>query len=118
MFYTKKNGFSLFSSGRFHHNDDGAVVHESSNGDRFIKVHDKIYLAEEESINNSYAHFSDSHEVTNTTPDADISITKNVFNMFLGAHDYASSFCWNHQTIQKPGAKRGLLNLSSPWSCL
>ena len=83
--YTKKNGFSLFSSGRFHHNDDGAVVHESSNGDRFIKVHDKIYLAEEESINNSYAHFSDSHEVTNTTPDADISITKNVFNMFLGA---------------------------------
>ena len=83
--YTKKNGFSLFSSGRFHHNDDGVVVYESSNGDRFVKVHDKIYLAEEESINNSYAHFSDSHEVTNTTPDADISITKNVFNMFLGA---------------------------------
>lgn len=82
--YTE-NGFSSFSSSVFHHNDNGEVVYEASNGDRFIKVHDKIYLAGEEEHHGSWAVHGEDHEVLNAKPTLDISLTKNVVNMFIGA---------------------------------
>lgn len=79
------NGLSMFSSSVFHHDDNGTVVHTATNGDRFIKVHDKIYLASEEEHHGSYAMHGDDHEVLNPKPTLDLSITKNVINLFLGA---------------------------------
>jgi len=81
--YTK-NGFSMFSSSVFHHNDNGEVVHTASNGDRFIKVHDVIYIASEKKIHGAYAEHGEDHKVTNAKPTIDISLTKNVVNLFLG----------------------------------
>ena len=79
------NGFSVFSSSVFHHDDAGHHVYTAENGDRFIKVHDKIYLASEEEHHGSWAMHDEEHNVLNAKPTLDLSITKNVINLFIGA---------------------------------
>lgn len=79
------NGLSMFSSSVFHHNDNGEVVYEASNGDRFVKVHDHIYLATEEAHHGAYVEHGEDHAVLNAAPTLDLSITKNVINMLIGA---------------------------------
>ena len=79
------NGVSMFSSSVFHHNDNGEVVYDAGNGDRFVKVHDHIYLASEHEHHGAYVEHGEEHEVLNAKPTLDLSITKNVINMLLGA---------------------------------
>ena len=82
--YTE-NGFSTFSSSVFHHKDNGEVVYSASNGDRFVKVHDVLYIASEQEHNGAWTEHGEDHKVTNAKPIIDLSLTKNVVNLFLGA---------------------------------
>jgi len=73
------NGLITFSSGEFHHDVDGKVVVEKD-GLKFVNLHDKIYQlnAGAEGI-----ELDAEHHPENAERPIDISITKNVFSMFL-----------------------------------
>ena len=73
------NGLVTFMSGEFHHDVEGKTIVEKK-GMKFVNLHDKIYQ-----LNNgeSAVAFNTQHQVTNTVKPLDISITKNVFSMFL-----------------------------------
>ena len=73
------NGFTTFMSSRFQHDDSGKVVVEE-NGGRFVKFHEKIYQ-----LNNNATGltFDAEHHPTNAIKPLDISITKNVFMMWV-----------------------------------
>lgn len=82
--YTNKGGFSVFSSAGFHHDDAGKKVVES-NGQHFVKYHEKIYLANAQPDENGvYLNFDEEHHALNVRP-IDISITKNVASLFVTA---------------------------------
>ncbi|MEX0275854.1 MAG: F0F1 ATP synthase subunit A [Flavobacteriaceae bacterium] len=74
-----ENGLTTFMSSAFHHDDSGKVVVEQ-NGGRFVKLHEKIYQLNpgENSIK-----FDASHHPTNAKTPLDISITRNVFMMWV-----------------------------------
>ncbi|MCC5918942.1 MAG: F0F1 ATP synthase subunit A [Cryomorphaceae bacterium] len=77
-------GLITFSSGRFHHDDAGKEVVEVK-GQRFVKYHEKIYLANAQpNANGVYLDFDEDHHPTNAKP-VDISITKNVASLFVTA---------------------------------
>ncbi len=82
--YTE-NGVSIFSSSVFHHKDNGELFYTASNGDRFVKAHDVIYIASEKESHGTWVEHGDDHKVTNAKPILDISLTKNVVNLFIGA---------------------------------
>jgi len=73
------NGLTTFMSSGFHHDDEGKVVVEK-NGERFVKYHEKIYQLE---AGASSVVFDDKHHPTNATKPLDISITRNVFMMWV-----------------------------------
>lgn len=72
-------GLVTFMSSEFHHNDDGSVIVEKD-GQRFAKVHSKIYEldADATSIN-----FDEEHHPTNAHKVLDFSITKSVVGLLL-----------------------------------
>lgn len=74
-----ENGLTTFMSSEFHHDDDGKVVVEK-NGGKFIKLHEKIYQL---NANATSIAFDDKHHPTNATKPLDISITRNVFMMWV-----------------------------------
>ena len=73
------NGLTTFSSSKFHHDDQGSVVVEE-NGGKFIKFHEKIYQLE---ANATSVAFDDKHHPINAKKPIDISITRNVFMMWV-----------------------------------
>lgn len=73
------NGLVTFMSSEFHHDTKGRTVVQR-NGMDFVNVHDKIYKLEEGSTEISLD--SEGHPVNAERP-VDLSITKNVFSMFL-----------------------------------
>jgi F-type H+-transporting ATPase subunit a len=73
------NGLVLFSSGEFHHDLDGKVIVEKK-GQKFVNLHDKIYQLNEGS---EHIELNAEHHPENAFKPWDISITKNVFSMFL-----------------------------------
>lgn len=76
------NGLVTFMSSEFHHNDDGHVLVERK-GMNFAKVHGKIYQLDAGAHHIEFDaehHPLNAHKVT-----YDLSITKNVFAMFLVA---------------------------------
>lgn len=73
------NGLTTFMSSGFHHDDEGKFVVEK-NGERFVKYHEKIYQLE---AGASSVVFDDKHHPTNATKPLDISITRNVFMMWV-----------------------------------
>ncbi len=76
-----KNGLVTFMSSEFHHDDQGKVVVEK-NGQRFVKLHEKIYYANNEAHEGSFIKYGEGHNVHNQSP-LDFSITKLVFSMFI-----------------------------------
>lgn len=72
-------GFVTFMSSEFHHNDDGHVIVEK-NGQKFAKVHSKIYELE---AGASSINFDEEHHPTNAHKLLDFSITKSVFGILL-----------------------------------
>ena len=72
-------GLVTFMSSEFHHNDDGHVIVEK-NGQKFAKIHSKIYELESGA---SSVKFDDHHHATNAHKVLDFSITKSVFGILL-----------------------------------
>jgi len=78
------NGLVSFLSSAFHHDDAGKHVVEQK-GQRFVKVHDKIYYANEGADDHgAYVTHGAEHAIENRQP-LDFSITKNVFSLLMSA---------------------------------
>lgn len=73
------NGLTTFMSSSFHHDDSGSEIVES-NGHKFVKLHEKIYQLKEGATS---VDFDAEHHPTNATMPLDISITRNVFMMWV-----------------------------------
>ncbi|MEO6347147.1 MAG: F0F1 ATP synthase subunit A [Aquaticitalea sp.] len=73
------NGLVTFSSSEFHHDVEGKNIVEK-NGEKFINLHDKIYQLNDGSES---VELNAEHHPENAERPLDISITKNVFSMFL-----------------------------------
>tara|TARA_B100001093_G_scaffold520521_1_gene617569 strand:+ start:5867 stop:6931 length:1065 start_codon:yes stop_codon:yes gene_type:complete len=73
------DGFRVFSSSEFHHDDSGHVIVEKE-GVFLVKYHEKIYELDkgETAIN-----FDEDHHPNNAHAVLDLSITKSVFGMLL-----------------------------------
>lgn len=73
------NGFVTFMSSEFHHDDSGHHVVEKD-GMKFVKLHEKIYQLNEgaESV-----QFDEEHHPLNASTPWDLSITRNVFMMWV-----------------------------------
>jgi F-type H+-transporting ATPase subunit a len=73
------NGFTTFMSSEFHHDYHGEVVVEK-NGNRFVNVHEKIYQ-----LNNgqTQVQLDEEGHPTNASVPIDISVTRNVFMMWV-----------------------------------
>nr|WP_299386047.1 F0F1 ATP synthase subunit A [Allomuricauda sp.] len=74
-----ENGLTTFMSSAFHHDDSGEVIVEKDGG-KFVKVHEKIYQLNEGSTS---VEFDDKHHPVNASKPLDISITRNVFMMWV-----------------------------------
>ncbi|MDX1470438.1 MAG: F0F1 ATP synthase subunit A [Flavobacteriaceae bacterium] len=72
-------GLVTFMSSEFDHDENGEVVVEK-NGQRFVNVHDDIYLLDEGA---TQVEFDAENHPINASKPYDFSITKNVFSMFL-----------------------------------
>jgi F-type H+-transporting ATPase subunit a len=72
-------GLEMFLSNEFHHDVEGKVIVEK-NGERFVNLHDKIYLLEEGA---QAVELDAEGHPSNASRPLDFSITKNVFSMFL-----------------------------------
>ena len=72
-------GLVTFMSSEFHHDTNGQVVVEK-NGQKFVNLHDKIYQL---NAGSSELELNAEHHPENAERPWDISITKNVFSMFL-----------------------------------
>ena len=77
--YTEK-GFTVFSSSAFHHDYHGHEVVER-NGHRFINLHEKVYVLDAGA--NQAVFGEDGHVVNAHRPKFDLSITRNVFMMWV-----------------------------------
>ena len=77
--YTEK-GFTVFSSSAFHHDYHGHEIVER-NGQRFINLHEKVYVLDpgaKQVVLGADGHASNAHR-----PKFDLSITRNVFMMWV-----------------------------------
>jgi len=73
-------GLLVFMSSEFHHDDSGEIVVKRNN-QSFVKFHEEIYYARNETEGN-YIQFDSSKHPINDKP-LDLSITKLVFSMFV-----------------------------------
>lgn len=73
------NGFVSFMSSEFHHDATGTHVVEK-NGMKFVNLHEKIYQL---NSGESQLKLDEKHNVENASKPLDLSITKNVFAMFI-----------------------------------
>jgi F-type H+-transporting ATPase subunit a len=73
------NKFDIFMSSEFNHNDDGSEV-VNINNKKFSKFHETIYQL---NYGEKKLLFNENHEVINASKPLDLSITKNVFSMFI-----------------------------------
>jgi F-type H+-transporting ATPase subunit a len=73
------NGLVTFMSSEFHHDDSGTHVVEK-NGMKFVKFHEKIYQLNADA---SQVAFDEEHHPTNAVKPYDLSITRNVFMMWV-----------------------------------
>ena len=74
-----ENGLVTFMSSEFHHDTNGEVIVEKKD-QKFVNLHDKIYQLNE---GTSELELNAEHHPENAARPWDISITKNVFSMFL-----------------------------------
>lgn len=79
-----ENGMVTFMSSEFHHDDDAKHVVEKK-GQKFVKLHEKIYYATESpNSHGQYIDMDEAHNVASLKP-LDLSITKNVVGiLFIG----------------------------------
>ena len=81
MLYTQ-GGLVAFNSTDFHQDDEAELVVEKG-GQRFVKMHEKIYYASEKANEHGqYVEVDEAHHVKNARP-LDFSMTKNVCTLLL-----------------------------------
>lgn len=73
------NGLTTFMSSEFHHDDSGKTIVEK-NGGKFVKFHEKIYQLDAGATSVS---FDEEHHPINASKPLNISITRNVFMMWV-----------------------------------
>ncbi len=73
------NGLTTFMSSAFHHDDSGKIIVEK-NGGKFVKFHEKIYQLDAGATS---VNFDEEHHPTNAHKPLNISITRNVFMMWV-----------------------------------
>lgn len=93
------NGLVVFSSGEFHHDLDGEVIVEKK-GQKFVNLHDKIYQLNE---GTKQLELNAEHHPENAFRPWDISITKNVFSMFLSLIIMLLLFLFAARSYKKSG---------------
>lgn len=93
------NGLVTFSSSEFHHDVDGMNVVEKK-GQKFVNLHDKIYQLNE---GTEGLEFNAEHHPENAIRPIDISITKNVFSMFLSVVVMLLLFLFAARSYKKSG---------------
>jgi len=71
--------FTIFMSSAFHHDDSGSHIVEK-NGNKFVKLHEKIYQL---NSGETQLKFDEAHHPVNASTPFDISITRNVFMMWV-----------------------------------
>lgn len=74
------SGLTTFSSSEFQHDYNGEVIVEK-NGQRFVNVHEKVYILDEGATNVVYD--AEHHPTNAHRPKFDLSITRNVFMMWV-----------------------------------
>tara|TARA_R110000868_G_scaffold100980_1_gene278000 strand:- start:5481 stop:6620 length:1140 start_codon:yes stop_codon:yes gene_type:complete len=74
------NGFTTFSSSEFQHDYSGEVIVEKD-GLRFVNVHEKMYILDEGAT--ALAYDAEHHPTNAHRPTLDLSITRNVFMMWV-----------------------------------
>lgn len=102
MILWTNNGLVTFSSSEFHHDVDGNVIVEKK-GLKFVNLHGKVYQLNEEAI--SIELDKDQH-ATNALRPLDLSITKNIFSMFLSMILLLLIFLFTARSYKK--SKNGL----------
>ena len=73
------NGLVTFMSSEFHHDIEGKTIVEKK-GSKFVNLHEKIYQLNSDATSVS---FDAKHHPENAVRPLDLSITKNVFSLFL-----------------------------------
>ena len=73
------NGLVTFMSSEFHHDVEGKTIVEKK-GQKFVNIHEKIYQLSDGA---TVVEFDEKHHAVNAVKPLNISITKNVFSMFL-----------------------------------
>ena len=79
ILFTDK-GVTTFMSSEFHHDYNGEVIVEKD-GQRFVNVHEKVYVLDEGATSVSYD--AEHHPTNAHRPKLDMSITRNVFMMWV-----------------------------------
>lgn len=91
------NGLVTFMSSEFHHDDSGHHVVEED-GMKFVKLHEKIYQLNGDAIS---VEFDEEHHPTNASTPWDLSITRNVFMMWVSAFVLLLIFVTAARTYKK-----------------
>lgn len=109
-------GLVSFSSKEFNNDDSGKVVVEK-NGQKFVKMHEKIYYASSHaSHEGAYVDLDAKHHPLNAKP-LDFSITRNVFSMFLSMAIMIWFFVGaarSYKSSKYKGVPRGLAKVAEP----
>lgn len=115
-----KSGFTVFMSSAFHHDTHGMTVAEV-NGDRFVNFEEKIYLASDvANAHGQYLTFTKNEkdqEVVSNEAALDLSITKNVAQMFISVIVLVllfSSIAKSYKTHGVTSAPRGKQSFFEP----
>jgi F-type H+-transporting ATPase subunit a len=107
------NGLAVFMSSEFHHDDSGTVIVER-NGQKFVKFHEEIYYASENSnADGSFVTLDQAHHPTNAHP-IDLSITKLVFSMFVSMLLLILIFGASARAYKKNGVPKGIAKYTEP----
>ena len=105
------NGFHVFMSSEFHHDENGNTIVESGEL-KFINLHGKIYQLNDEE---THADIDEEHQLINGTLPIDISITKNVASMLIALVLLLLLFGFSGSKSKKTkGAPKGLLSFLEP----
>jgi F-type H+-transporting ATPase subunit a len=104
------SGLVTFISSEFHHDVEGKTVVEKK-GMRFINLHDKIYQLNE---NDTALKLNAENHPSNAEKPFDISITKNVFSMFLSMLLLILIFGFSARAYTKDGVPKGIAKFTEP----
>jgi len=92
-----QNGLTTFMSSKFDDDDSGKIIVEA-NGGKFVKLHEKIYQL---NANATALTFNAENHPTNALNPIDISITRNVFMMWVSVIVLLSIFIISARSYRK-----------------